>query len=620
MSNINIGNINNILNNLFTPDMIKVNMDVWLDSKDPFGDGRIPDINGDYVKKTLYDKSKSKNNGDILGSDSLNFTNLNGNPVLLFKNEALTVTVSSGNYNKTIFLLSKNIGFLPFFVDKNDKFVENTFQFDSDDSKKINPSVNSNSLFLIKFDRNNFYIDILNNKNKTNINKSGLNLKDYYKLLFLCLNISQNENDKGLFLELIIYDKKLNDSDINKVEGYLVWKWGLQSSDQILPVTHPYFMGPPDKDGNVIKNSVSNSSPQKDYPKCDYIYTRLDDCNANIKKCNLNDTDVFGLRTKITNMNVPCYDSSNILVTKFQQQTNVEKCQEKCPCIYGDTPNDFIPDNEGCRDDDKKIRNCYINDDDKKNLFSYGKYNLINGPMSCPVKSAKMECNSISKCYEIPDAMKDLTTNNVKGFHNFNGIFENFTSNIDKNLMNTIESLNIPLKEFFDVGNLTSSNNTNNTKSPINNLSDFESNILESLYLFNNEYNYYLQNCDGKEGEYIPRDNINNPNNLNCNNINKTIQLDSNKIVDYINNNKDSIINNLQKKTVTDASYAYINDSFKDIMKKRQELDLKLREIYDIDNIEGLEYNTGYDTVVYGGITITILSFIFIYFLLKRNN
>jgi hypothetical protein len=42
----------------------------------------------------------------------------------------------------------------------------------------------------------------------------------------------------GYLAEIIIYNSVLSTSDRQKIEGYLAWKWGLQTS---LPVAHPYY-------------------------------------------------------------------------------------------------------------------------------------------------------------------------------------------------------------------------------------------------------------------------------------------------------------------------------------------------------------------------------------------
>lgn len=47
---------------------------------------------------------------------------------------------------------------------------------------------------------------------------------------------------KGYIGEVITYPSVLSDTDRQKIEGYLAWKWGLQAS---LPAGHPYKSAPP---------------------------------------------------------------------------------------------------------------------------------------------------------------------------------------------------------------------------------------------------------------------------------------------------------------------------------------------------------------------------------------
>jgi len=46
----------------------------------------------------------------------------------------------------------------------------------------------------------------------------------------------------GRFCELVWYNRGLDDKEIQELEGYLAWKWGLQKS---LPDSHPFFNFPP---------------------------------------------------------------------------------------------------------------------------------------------------------------------------------------------------------------------------------------------------------------------------------------------------------------------------------------------------------------------------------------
>ena len=46
----------------------------------------------------------------------------------------------------------------------------------------------------------------------------------------------------GRMHEIILYDTVLSTANRQQIEGYLAWKWGLQSN---LPTSHPYFRNPP---------------------------------------------------------------------------------------------------------------------------------------------------------------------------------------------------------------------------------------------------------------------------------------------------------------------------------------------------------------------------------------
>ena len=54
--------------------------------------------------------------------------------------------------------------------------------------------------------------------------------------------LSLNEAWPGHICEIIIYNRSITLNEQQQIEGYLAWKWGLQTS---LPATHPYFFAPP---------------------------------------------------------------------------------------------------------------------------------------------------------------------------------------------------------------------------------------------------------------------------------------------------------------------------------------------------------------------------------------
>ena len=72
---------------------------------------------------------------------------------------------------------------------------------------------------------------------------------DNYGILIGCHFDAMNNNtiasltfSKYYMAEYIMYNRYLTLSEQQQVEGYLAWKWGLQSS---LPNNHPYKLFPP---------------------------------------------------------------------------------------------------------------------------------------------------------------------------------------------------------------------------------------------------------------------------------------------------------------------------------------------------------------------------------------
>lgn len=157
------------------------------------------------------------------------------------------------------------------------------------------------------------------------------------------------------------------------------------------------------------------------------------------------------------------------------------------------------------------------------------------------------------------------------------------------------------------------------TAQPIDYLNYYEANNLEAIYLFNKEYNEYVSNCVSQNTGFVPASN--------CSSLLTKLQADAGDI--YTAATKTSAIFQTfnELKTSNPSLYSVIPSEYKsqptqysNIMKKydkvtetRDDLDQKLRELYDIPGSKSLDYKYNYDSTMYSGILITIVASAVIY-------
>ena len=65
--------------------------------------------------------------------------------------------------------------------------------------------------------------------------------------------VSNNDNFKGLISEILFYNSNLTFYQIQQIEGYMAWKWGIQTS---LPTIHPYRSVAPYTDNTFYPTSI----------------------------------------------------------------------------------------------------------------------------------------------------------------------------------------------------------------------------------------------------------------------------------------------------------------------------------------------------------------------------
>lgn len=99
-------------------------------------------------------------------------------------------------------------------------------------------NISTNQLSIIGFTRTGTVTNYVNGtpsvtSNTTTIQNGPTMLGD--------INTIQNPYN-GFMSEILLYSNAVDTPFRQKVEGYLAWKWGIQSS---LPVSHPYYSAPP---------------------------------------------------------------------------------------------------------------------------------------------------------------------------------------------------------------------------------------------------------------------------------------------------------------------------------------------------------------------------------------
>jgi len=198
---------------------------------------------------------------------------------------------------------------------------------------------------------------------------------------------------------------------------------------------------------------------------------------------------------------------------------------------------------------------------------------------------------------------------------------------------------------------------------------NYQANLTEAIKIFNDEYNNYINQCNGKNGTDVPR-NANNPNNtvaqvwgpkkgqdvpLNCNDLYTQLNYDADLLNNYIAGGSIMIdkalpqnisfkslsdtrtysqeelkamndlqqysslanqYNNLQTGDQYDASYNFIKTQYPEIVKLRTDLDAKLRDLYDIpgSKYSSLDAQYNFDSTMYSGILLTVMASAFLYY------
>jgi hypothetical protein len=232
-------------------------MILWFDALDPNNTGIQPVNNSNIT--TWYDKSGLKNNATAVSPLIYNTIGLNGYPTLTFNASRLNGLVTNIGQTMTIFAVcmmnpasraetriiglgnpsqddydsNNNIGFLRqggtgFSGCRNGSYANNN-----------PPSYLTPYLFETWFDGTNNYSTVHQGNNTTIVSVASTgNFKISSFSIGSNCNYGDNTKLTGFISEIIIYNTSLTTIQRQYIEGYLSWKWGIQTN---LSSSHPYF-------------------------------------------------------------------------------------------------------------------------------------------------------------------------------------------------------------------------------------------------------------------------------------------------------------------------------------------------------------------------------------------
>ncbi len=241
-------------NPFFTPTQIS-GCQLWLDAAD---------VNSFVLSGTTItrwnDKSGNGRNATASGSPILRPNSINGQSSIFY--DGVVSTTFSGTISITtssifafaVFISNLNVGnegmriisftgpgcadwncsttVIPFLYDTN---RIQTWRNSSTTTNLTCPAVGSTILTTTYYDGSIAYNSLFGGSSSSAISSSGSFNISNYAMTF------GNVNMKGYLAEVIVFTSVLSTTQRQQIEGYLAWKWGLQSS---LSANHPYKTSP----------------------------------------------------------------------------------------------------------------------------------------------------------------------------------------------------------------------------------------------------------------------------------------------------------------------------------------------------------------------------------------
>ncbi len=276
-SGIAINSLTTMTQGLWTPTRVS-GLQLWLDAADPNGTGVTP-ANGSTIS-TWKDKSSNGFSGTAINSPTVqinalnklpvvrfngtnqyinfgNVLNLGTNPLTIFVITKFDTTNESGIIGKTAYAAANMRWALWYGKSGLGSSVTGVQNIHQDDAQTGSSLVSTNpvtigtqyNLYTYVTSRNTFLLN-LNGSLAGSVSNTGTpsNFSTSYNLYVGAYADSTGSTPRttmylnGDIAEILVYFTNLSVSQYQQVEGYLAWKWGLQSS---LPSTHPFVKWPP---------------------------------------------------------------------------------------------------------------------------------------------------------------------------------------------------------------------------------------------------------------------------------------------------------------------------------------------------------------------------------------
>jgi hypothetical protein len=218
-------------------------LQLWLDSANPLGTGVLP-VN-DAILPLWYDLSSNFYNATGINSPRFTTSGISFNGT----SQYYTTTYTSSPTTESIFVVYKqNSTAYMSLVDTNrqggrlfiSKNTNGPSLGNSQNTWYLNGlyPISTNTTYIAECLYNSSGVSIYINGNVSSTNTSSPSYSAGVTYIAGGLDYYLN----GTILEVLIFNSVLGTADRQKIEGYLAWKWGLQST---LPIAHPYYTTSP---------------------------------------------------------------------------------------------------------------------------------------------------------------------------------------------------------------------------------------------------------------------------------------------------------------------------------------------------------------------------------------